>query len=273
MVLSSCYPSEDLNVPVQEVEIELTELDQFIDENYTQEYGMAIRYRFIDNYLSPGQVTTPPRVELVRPMLGFIDEFWIGPYEDVPGGDEFFRRHVPAEVVFMGGVIINVDGTVSLGFADSGANITFTNVNAFDPDDEDWVILQLRVVFHEFAHTVHQLYKLPNAFEDIAAAGYSGPTSWFVLSDDEALTRGFVSPYATSDPNEDFAETVAFWLFDPEFDQNFITIDPDCTTDACLRANEGKILIDQKLSTIIDHYDRVTGVSLEALRQAVQSRL
>ncbi len=273
VVFCSCYPSEELNVPQKEVEIEFTELDRYIDENFTQEYGMAIRYRFVDNYLNPGQFSTPPRTEVVRPMLDFIEDFWIGPYEDIPGGEEFFRAHVPAEIVFIGGRIFNANGTETLGTADAGAQITFVNVNAIDRSDTAWRDLQLQVVYHEFAHTVHQLYKLPNAFETIAEPGYTGPTSWFVLNDAEALSRGFCSPYATSSPNEDFAETVAFFLFDQNFDENFIIQDPNCETEACLRANEGKVLIDEKLASIIDHYDRVTGVSLEALREAVQSRL
>ena len=45
------------------------------DENFTKEYGMAIRYRFVDRYVGPTQRVTPPRLEVVRPMLDFIDDF------------------------------------------------------------------------------------------------------------------------------------------------------------------------------------------------------
>ncbi len=272
--LSSCYQEEELNVPVQEPSITIeTELDRYIDENFTQRWGMAIRYRFVDNFVNPGERVTPPRLEAVRPMLDFIQEFWINPYIEVPNGRDFFANHVPAEIVFLGGLIYNPDGTVTLGTADAGAQITFTNVNAIDVQDTAWRDLQLQTVYHEFAHTVHQRYKLPNAFETIASTGYTGPGSWFVLTNGEALNRGFVSPYATSSPNEDFAETVAFFLFDPDFDQNFIATDPDCVTDDCISINDGKVLIDSKLASISDHYERVTGVSLEAIRAAVQRRL
>jgi substrate import-associated zinc metallohydrolase lipoprotein len=274
MVLYGCYPSEELNVPVKDPEIALTsDLDIYIDKNFTQEYGMAIRYRFVDNFVQPGQRVSPPRLEVVRPMLDFIEEFWIDPYEDVEGGDDFFRDHVPAEIVFLGGLIYNNDGTVTLGTADAGAQITFTNVNALDVDDEDWRTLQLQTVYHEFAHTVHQRYKLPNAYEMISPEGYTGPGSWFVLSDEEALQRGFVSPYATSSPNEDFAETVSFYLFDPDFDTNFTELEDNCETDDCVSRNEGKSMIVEKISSIMDHYQNVTGIDLEELRTAIQSRL
>ncbi len=269
-----CYPNEELNVPVNDPDIVLeSELDIYIEENFTKEYGMAIRYKFVDNYVQPGQRVSPVRLESVRPMLDFIEEFWIDPYMDVEGGEEFFRNHVPAEIVFLGGLIFNNDGTVTLGTADAGAQITFTNVNAIDVDDEDWRALQLQTVYHEFAHTVHQRYKLPNAFETIAPAGYTGPGSWFVLTDEDALQRGFVSPYSTSSPNEDFAEVVAFYLFDSDFHTNFIELEENCDTDDCVSRNEGRIKIADKLSAISDHYQNVTGIDLEALRQAIQSRL
>ncbi|MEO9868874.1 substrate import-associated zinc metallohydrolase lipoprotein [Ekhidna sp.] len=276
MVISmiSCYPEEALNEPVKDTDDGIkTELDQYIETNFTEEYGMAIRYRFVDNYVDVGERVSPPQLEMVRPMLDFIDEFWIDPYMDIPGGEAFFRDHVPSEIILLGGLIYNTDGTVVLGTADAGARITLTNVNAVDPEDDDWRTLQLQTVYHEFAHTVHQLYKLPNAFETISPRGYTGPGSWFVLTDEEALQRGFVSPYATSSPNEDFAETVAFFLFDRDFDANFMTQDDTCATSDCASANEGKLMVTEKLAAIDDHYQQVTGISLVELREAIQNRL
>lgn len=274
LALSACYPTEELNVDVNEPDDGLdSELDIYIEQNFTREYGMAIRYKFVDNYVSPTERVTPPRIEAVRPMLDFIEEYWINPYLDVPNGEEFFRNHVPAEIVFLGGLIFNNDGTVTLGTADAGAQITFTNVNAVDPTDLEWRDLQLQTVYHEFAHTVHQRYKLPNAFETFTATGYTSAGAWFTLNDQQALSRGFVSPYATSSPNEDFAETVAFFFFDPDFDANFIELTSDCETEDCTLENDGRSSISIKLAAISDHYERVTGVSLESLREAVQSRL
>ncbi len=272
--LVGCYEEETLNVPVNEgPELPNTALDQYIQENFTDKYGMAIRYRYVDNYVAPTQRVAPPKVEVVRPMLDFIQEFWIDPYLEVENGEDFFKRHVPAEIVFLGGFIFNNDGTVTLGTADAGAQITFTNVNAIDPENLDWRDLQLQTVYHEFAHIVHQKYKLPAAFETISATGYTSGGSWFVLTDEEALGRGFVSPYATSSPNEDFAETVAFYLFDPDFDENFIILDNNCDTAECQESNNGKIMINEKLAAIVEHYKRATGMDLESIRAAIQARL
>ncbi|MTI39858.1 putative zinc-binding metallopeptidase [Fulvivirga lutimaris] len=272
--ISSCYENEELNMPVKQNDSELTsELDIYIEENFTERYGMAIRYRYVDRYVNPGERVTPPSLEAVRPMLDFIENFWINPYLEVGNGRAFFEDNVPAEIVLLGGLIYNDDGTVTLGTADAGAQITFTNVNAIDPDDVAWRDLQLQTVYHEFAHTVHQQFKLPNAFEAISPRGYTSAGAWFTLTDEDALKRGFVSPYATSSPNEDFAETVAFYLFDQDFMSKFMLEEPDCDNQDCIDENNGRLLIRSKLQAIVDHYEKVTGINLLELRAAVQSRL
>jgi substrate import-associated zinc metallohydrolase lipoprotein len=274
LMAGGCYDKETLNLPVnQGPDAIKNELDQYIDEHFIQEFGMAIRYRFVDRYVSPTQRVTPPRLEVVRPMLDFIDEFWIDPYLSVENGEEFFRAHVPAEIVLLGGLIYNENGTVTLGTADAGAQITFTDVNSIDMNDNDWLLLQLQTVYHEFAHIVHQRYKLPNAFETISPQGYTSAGAWFTLSDEEALERGFVSPYATASPNEDFAETVSHFLFDANFYENYINLESNCTSPQCETRNEGRIMVREKLNSITAHYLKVTGVNLEDVREVVQSKL
>jgi len=274
LLLTGCYPDESLNVPVTQTDVQLeTELDKFIETNFREKYGMAIRYRFVDRYVRPTQRVTPPRLEVVKPMLDFIQKFWVDPFLEVQNGEAYFRSHVPSEVVLLGGYIYNDDGTVVLGTADAGAQITFTYVNAIDPADQEWEALQLQTVYHEFAHIVHQRHKLPSDFEKISPAGYTSPGFWVTLSDEDALKRGFVSPYATSSPNEDFAETVAFFLYDPNFESEFMTDEPGCLTPACEARNAGRELVRQKLTAIREHYVKVVGVDLQAVRNAIQAKL
>lgn len=274
LLISSCFPTEELDVPVKKVDDEnLTDLDVYINNNFLEEFNMAIRYKYEDRFVDPNEKAIPPRLSAVMPMLDFIQEYWIDPYLEVNNGEVFFRNHVPAEIVFLGGPIYNVDGTLTLGTADAGARITFTDVNSVDPEDEDWRDLQLNVVYHEFSHIVHQRYKLPAGFETISPNGYSGPGSWYTLTDEEALERGFVTPYATLNPNEDFAETVAFYLFDSEFAEKFTIAETNCQTNECENRNIGRALIRQKVSAISNHYEKVTGIDLESLRNIIQDKL
>ena len=72
LIFFSCYSEEKLNVPVNDsAEVPDSELDRYIQEKFTDEYGMAIRYRYVDRYVDPNQRVTPPELENVRPMLDF----------------------------------------------------------------------------------------------------------------------------------------------------------------------------------------------------------
>lgn len=269
----ACYPDEELDIPVKQVTDSEDDLDEYIQDRFIDEYGVAVRYKFVDRYVDPNKRVTPPKLEVVRPMLDFLTDFWIEPFSEVPNGEEFFRNHVPAEVIFIGSTIYNADGTVTLGTADAGARITLTEVNFIDVNDRDWIFRQLGTIYHEFAHIMHQRYNLPTGWQQISPQGYTSLGSWYNLTDEEALQRGFVSPYGTSTHNEDFAEVAAFFLFDPDFYEKYITEEPNCGTAACVGRNEGRVKLRQKLTAIIAHYKQNVGVDLAQVRARVQERL
>jgi substrate import-associated zinc metallohydrolase lipoprotein len=272
ILAGGCYEEDPVSAPIKTHTPSKDELDQYIDENFVEEYGVAVRYKFVDRYVDPTKRVTPPSLEVVKPMLDFLMDFWIEPFSGVANGDDFFRQHVPAEVVFIGSLIYNTDGTVTLGVADAGARITLTEVNNIDPDDLEWIYLQLQVIYHEFAHIMHQRYNLPPNWQGISPEGYTSSGSWYNLTDEEALQRGFVSPYATSSFNEDFAELVAFLLYHPDFFQNYIE-DEVCTTSECNARNAGRAKIRTKYNSVISHYKQNTGVDLLKVRELIQAKL
>lgn len=272
MVTTSCYDDEKVSSPVKQVTPSEDTLDQLIQTEFIDKFGVAVRYKFVDRYVDPNKRVAPPKRELVEPMLDFLTTFWIEPYLGVQNGRRFFQDHVPAEVIFIGSPIFNDDGTITLGTADAGARITLTEVNSIDLEDENWLFQQLNTIYHEFAHIIHQRYNLPTNWQQISPEGYTSIGSWYTLSDADALARGFVSPYATSNYNEDFAETVAFIMFHPDFYEIY-TEDETCTTADCVARNAGRELIRQKYNAVLSHYTQVTGVDLLEVRALIQDRL
>ena len=273
LTLSLACGEDDLPATqVRTVEPSSAPLDVYIRENFLDPYGVAVRYRFVDRYVDPANRVTPPRQDLVQPALEFLQEYWIDPYLEVAGGEEYLRNTIPAEVVLIGSFIFNTDGTVVLGTADAGARITLTDINSVDDTNQDWIFRQLGTIYHEYAHVMHQRFDLPPNFEQISPQGYTSPGSWFNLRDEEALRRGFVSPYGTSDVNEDFAEIVAFLLYDPDFFATYID-EEDCADEACTERNEGRALLRTKYNAVLEHYERNTGVDLLQLRAQIQARL
>jgi len=271
-VSSGCYPDETLDTPEKNVEPIDDELDRYIKEKFTDTYGIAVRYRFVDRYVEVNKRVTAPERSVVIPMLDFLNYYWIDAFASVPNGKKFFANHVPAEIVLIGSPMYNNDGTVTLGTADAGARITLTEVNKVDTTNLEWMLMQLHTIYHEFAHIVHQRYSLPPNFQEISPTGYTSAGSWFVLTDEEALERGFVSPYATSSFNEDFAETVAFILFDKNFYETYMT-DENCDSEDCAARNEGRGRLRQKYTSILKHYQAHTGVDLLSVRELVQEKL
>ncbi len=269
----ACYPEEELHVPIKTYPISEDALDEYIQENFIDEYGIAVRYRYVDRYVDQTKRVTPPKLEVVRPMLDFLTDLWIEPFSDVENGDAFFRSHVPAEIVFIGSTIFNGDGTVTLGTADAGARITLTEVNNIDVDNRAWIFRQLGTIYHEFGHIMHQRHNLPPNWQNISPQGYTSAGSWYNLTDEEALARGFVSPYGTSSFNEDFAECVAFILYDPDFYSKYITDETNCTTADCQARNDGRAKIRQKYNAILAHYKQAVGVDLLKVRDEVQAKL
>lgn len=262
-----------MNVPVKEQPLSDDEIDQYLQENFVDRLGVAVRYKYVDRYVDQTKRVSPPAREVVIPMMDFLNEFWIDPYVAVPNGSQFFRNHVPAEIVLIGSSIFNEDGTVTLGTADAGARITLTECNDIDVNDREWVFQQLLVIYHEFAHIVHQRYDLPPNWQLISPEGYTSAGSWYNLTEAEALERGFVTNYATLNFNEDFAEMVSSILYDPDFYERYIEDETNCTSTACERRNEGRAKLRQKYNSVLNHYQAVTGVDLLSVRSVIQSKL
>lgn len=269
----SCYDKEEINVEQKPYPTTSDTLDLFIKDNFLDKYGVAVRYKYVDRYVDQTKRVTPPSRSSVQPMLNFVTDMWIDPFLQVPNGKKFFTNYVPPEVVLIGSRMYNNDGTVTLGTADAGARITLTEVDFIDVNNQAWVFQQIHTMYHEFAHIVHQRHNLPPGWNAISPAGYTSAGSWYSLTDAEALQRGFVSPYATSSFNEDFAETVAFLLYDPNFYTTYINDEADCTTVACANRNAGRAMLRKKYTAVLEHYKQYVGVDLLQVRAVVQQKL
>jgi substrate import-associated zinc metallohydrolase lipoprotein len=272
-IANGCYEEDKLDVPEKTQPVSDDEIDQYIQANFIDRYGIAVRYKYVDRYVDQTKRVSPPAREIVVPMLDFLNEFWVDPFVAVENGATFFRSHVPAEIVMIGSPIFNNDGTITLGTADAGARITLTQCNLFDINDRDWVFGQIHVIYHEFAHIVHQRHNLPPNWKQISPEGYTSSGSWYNLTDEEALERGFVTPYATSSFDEDFAETASYILYDPDFYTKYTVDEADCTDAACEARNAGRDKLRLKYSSVLNHYLSVVGVDLLSVRSIIQSKL
>ena len=253
-------------------------------ESLYKRYGTATRWRWNDNFIEPDERATPIRSELVIPMTQLIEYLWIEPFTALgASGEEFINTLFPPEVVFLGSVIYNEDGSAKLGFAEGGARVTILDANNLDFQDRAWLTNprsgMLRTLHHEFTHIVDGVFAKPIGFNTISET-YIG-IDWINTTRDQAIKLGMMSAYGASTETEDFAEIVSnFLVMDPAtFEQDFIN-QQNCTGFTnlqdiinCRELNEGRLLISQKVDLVTEYYKNKFDIDLYQVRGEIQSRL
>lgn len=102
-------------------------------------------------------------------------------------------------------------GSVVLGQAEGGLKITLYMVNYFTLDAATLNSLYFETMHHEFVHILHQTKNYDTEFQRISEGNYVD-NDWYLSDDEEAQAKGFVNAYASSQPDEDFAETIAIYV-------------------------------------------------------------
>ncbi|MFV0376752.1 MAG: substrate import-associated zinc metallohydrolase lipoprotein [Mangrovibacterium sp.] len=284
IVVALAFASCKDDVNTEHVRVDVAESthpnDIYARENFTKVYNSRIVWRRDEINSDIDKFVVPPYEELVIPMMKVLQEFWIGPFNTTPEGKALVDQLFPPEIVMLGSGQYNVEaGTITLGIAEGGVRITLTQVNEYDMTDADWLQQQLRTILHEFAHITHQSKSLPDGWKDISS-NRTG-TNWVNISDAQAITMGYVSPYASSSAAEDFADFVGIFLATPkeEFEANYLSLE-DCygltdaeEIEACLERQVGITILNEKYDVVVSYYNEKFGIDILALRDEIESRI
>ena len=300
---------EDKVVYNPEVVEESTDaISVYFRDNFLNTFGTAVRWQWVDRYVDDSKRVTPPLREVCIPMGDFIKKFWIEPFTMTEAGADFMQEHFPPEIVFIGSPMYNSDGqSITLGYADAGVRITFTQVNEYDLSNRAWLLMQLRTAEHEYGHIIPQKNNLPNGFKEVSPKNYKS-NNWINLAGDvqassprisrEAISLGMVSNYGTSSENEDFCEILSLYITstEEEFEQRYLVHEPEGKypeldvdgnpvldaddnpvlldpADDAVEMNEGRDLIAIKLKMIQDYYKDNFNIDLDQVRDEVIMRI
>ncbi len=267
LLFISCEKNEDLGASLIDTSTpELSDLDVWIRENFTTPYNIEIKYNWDDSEVDNGKVLSPPRLEKVKPFLEAVLKIWINPYKEV-AGEDFVKRFVPKQIVLIGSQNINAEGTTVLGEAEGGRKISIYNINGFSTKTKDDIRKQFHTMHHEFAHIMHQTIMYPAEFKEITSGGYSG--TWFNTSADQALKSGFITPYASSSPSEDFVEIIATILtnsLDEYIDILAKTPDDDGDNSTLPK---GYQLILKKQHYVVNYFSQIWKINIFELREII----
>lgn len=240
------------------------EFDTWLLENYTTPYNIEFKYRFEDMETDDTYNLVAADYDRSIALAKFTKYLWLESYEELLGPD-FIRTYCPRLLFLVGSPAYNTDGSVVLGTAEGGLKITLYNVNSISLTSinvEQLNYWYFKTMHHEFAHILHQTKNYPTEFNEITPSGYQ-PTGWVNVSEQDALDMGFVSPYASSETQEDFVEIIAI----------YVTNTAEYWDDLVGSASaEGQGYINQKLEIVKDYMTTTWGIDLDELRDIVQRR-
>ncbi len=201
--------SSGIHVPAFDYDA-LSETDKYIYDYYTVPYNVEVLYRWNQGDVSLDDMRknlVPPRESQVRPFLEMIRQVWIDTYAEEVGRNTLYS-YIPKQILLVGSASYNDDGSKTRGTAEGGRQIVLYSVNDFT-FKSDQIQSYADVMHHEFAHILHQSVEYDSGFGKITPS-YS--SSWMLMNDETARSKGFITAYASSSANEDFAEMVSAML-------------------------------------------------------------
>lgn len=193
--------------------------DKWLNDNFRDVYNMTFGYRLDDTQTDYNYNVSPASLENSMKMAVLTKYVWYDAYAEAYGGsidnlDPGFVKNVgPKMITLIGSYMHNTStGTVTLGYASGGVQITLCAINESDFND----ISQLNnryfhTMHHEYCHILHQTKNYPTEFNLLSNGRYDS-SNWNNRNGGVCASMGFVTPYAGMNSTEDFAETVSNYI-------------------------------------------------------------
>lgn len=279
IIIASCYKEDELgsvdNIPGLGGDTWVPgPIDKWIVDNLTTPYNIAVKYKWDQGELQDdfNKQLVPPKEEKVIPMMDAIKQAWIQPYID-EGGIMFFKNISPKFFILVGSPAY-LNGAIKLGTAEGGRKVTLYDVNNFRIKGMPGYVLSdtnnvkrvFETIHHEYAHILDQNIKIPIEFSQSSASSYT--SDWLNVTPGEARNEGFISQYAISGKDDDWAEMVSLMLVEGRawFDQyvngiNYTGVTANGTTAAVAKAR-----LRQKEASVVSYFKQAWNIEFYNLQ-------
>ena len=241
-----------------------TAFDLWLHKNYVETYNINLKYRLEDMETDFTYTLAPADLSNSVKLAHIVLHTWLQAYDEVAGMD-FTRQLAPKVFQFVGSPAFETDNRYMMGQAEGGMKITLFYVNELKITRSFLNNSYFQSIHHEFTHILTQTKDYDTDYQKISEGLYE-PASWYASGKTEsyALQRGFISTYAMKEYNEDFAETMAFYLvYTPaEWQQKMTTAGAD-----------GAAIISQKLQMIRSYMQTTWNIDIDDLRTVIQRRM
>lgn len=233
------------------------ELDTYVYENFTLPFNIEVKYKWDPYEVNFNRNLVPPEEDRVIPVMETVKSVWMEPYRKI-AGEDFLREYQLLKYVLVGSPEYQSNGTILLGTAEGGNQISLYAINHFSTQDVNEVLRMMHTIHHEFAHLLHQKIAMPQSWRGLSTQWYTG--TWFNTNDVQAHSQGLISPYAKASEHEDFVETIAFLLVEG---QEYY--------DAVMAYNPEVAHIFRAKELLVVEYFNQLGVDFRALQTAVRA--
>ncbi len=243
-----------------------TEFDSWIYDNLTLPYNIRLIYKMSDLETDFSYTLTPAAIDKSMILAKAVKYCWLGSLDETAGID-FTRAYVPKELQFIGSAGWSSNGSTMLaGSAEGGLKVTLYMVNSLQLSKNYLNENYFKTMYHEFTHILTQVKDYSEDFQQISEGDYLGG-DWYAYIDTWAHYAGFVSPYAMSEYNEDWAETAATYItYD---DSQWSSMLDEAGSDG----RDGDEIILRKLSYVRNYFRDSWGIDLDELRRVSQRRI
>lgn len=257
------------------------EFDKWLKTNYVDTYNIRFNYRYNDKETNTSYNLAPAALDKSEALAIMMKHIWLDAYKEVMG-EEFVKTYAPRVMQLVGSAAYNSGGSIVMGTAEGGLKVTLYNVNVIDLDDPFIDLEQpfvdktagtydlnywfFHTMNHEFCHILTQKKNYSTDFQTVSAADYKS-SDWVNLKDSEAPALGFVSGYASSEYNDDFAEIFSQYVTHSEAAWQKILnagVNGEDTT--------GRDAILEKFNILKDYFSGTWNLDIEKLRDVIVRR-
>ena len=218
-VFASCQEKDILDKSIFSTEkIARNEFEMWLLKNYTYPYNVLFKYKMEDIESDKKYQLVPADSAKSTKLAKIIKYMWFESYDEGVN-QNFTKSNCPRIIHLIGSHAYNSEGTEVLGTAEGGLKVTLYMVNELTTNMlQNYYAMNhyyFHTMHHEFTHILNQKKPYNKMFDKISEGDYiSG--DWYRIDNKTAYEAGFVSPYAMSEPLEDFAEINSIYITSSE---------------------------------------------------------
>ena len=243
--------------------------ERWLLKNYTNPYNIDFQYKLKDGETDLTYNLVPADSAKTAKLAMITKFLWFDAYNEVVGPD-FLKESAPRIIVAVGSSAYTRQRTEVVGSAEGGYKVTLNKINALTDellhDYSAMTEYYFHTMHHEFTHILTQLRDYSTDFRTVSAGKYTS-TGWVNVDDSKSAKMGFVTGYASSEYNEDFAETFSTYVtFTDEMWNKLLD------SGVADKDTSGRDAILKKLEILRVYFKERWGVDIDKLRTIVLRR-